>query len=672
MTTTANTLRKISAFLAACFLIATASYAGAFTAVVSGNWNSTTTWGGPVPPTELTNDQVTIPAGITVTMNANVTVNGPLSSITVAGTLNANPNTTLTVNSGLLAGTGTIEVDNLAITGTGSFTFAGTVQTGNCTIATPISTSANLEIDGTLKLDGVSFTILAGGDVNLAANTTIEIAGGGIVLSGGMIDLSDTYNVAYVQASATAGLELGGIGLNDVTIDVPPTDEVELSNNLMVKGTLYLNSGKLALKGHNLAITGHLDATGSGELSGNISSNITVNTTGNLTGTLKFNGPGNVVNNITIDINTGSRVAIEGSLTVLGMLDVTNGTFDFNGSSLTLEGTYSGAGTLSAGASSNLSIFTNGFVGSALTFETGGQTLNNFTVNISNGGSVELGSDVTVEGTLNLQAGFVNAGTHTITIGAAGSVSGGGSNSYVITGMGGALKIGIAAGSGAATKFDIGTLQYYTPCLVTLAPGSAGGNVSAGVNAGVKAEGWSGFDISSMQPVVGATWFVESDITANLDMQLEVMWEAAMEVNAFNRGVAYISHYTQGAWDVEASAAATAQAGGMFSLKRSNITSLSPFAVFDENTITAIDRIEPGFSVQLYPNPVTEAIFLVMDLDFYGTLNVEVVALNGQVVYQTMTTGYQTTIPVGSLRNGNYLIRLFDDRINVVKPFTKM
>ena len=94
------------------------------------------------------------------------------------------------------------------------------------------------------------------------------------------------------------------------------------------------------------------------------------------------------------------------------------------------------------------------------------------------------------------------------------------------------------------------------------------------------------------QPVVDATWFVHSDITSNLNLNLGVAWSAAMEVNAFTNAAAYISHYTGGSWDATATAAATAQGGGMFSIQRTGLTSLSPFAVFNQNTSTNIEEVK--------------------------------------------------------------------------------
>ncbi len=70
------------------------------TAVASGNWSSTATWGGALPGVE---DDVTIPAGLTVTLDANVECGG----ILVAGRLEVQrANRTLLCDSILVQGTG--------------------------------------------------------------------------------------------------------------------------------------------------------------------------------------------------------------------------------------------------------------------------------------------------------------------------------------------------------------------------------------------------------------------------------------------------------------------------------------------------------------------------------------------------------------------------------------
>jgi hypothetical protein len=110
----------------------------------------------------------------------------------------------------------------------------------------------------------------------------------------------------------------------------------------------------------------------------------------------------------------------------------------------------------------------------------------------------------------------------------------------------------------------------------------------------------------------------------------------------------------------------------MFSLKRSNITSLSPFAVFDENTMTSINDIEVQASWSVYPNPAKDILYLNLDPALAGEYFVEIVNINGQVVSSARLVNNNTAVSLNGLSNGNYFIRLYNDRVKLVKPFAKM
>ncbi len=147
------------------------SYAANRTASVSGNWNSTVTWGGSAIPTSA--DAVTINAGITVTVNitnaqcasltfAGVTTNSALTfsgtnSLSITGLLSmprpsTSRNCTVNLNAGdLTCGSFTMLAtssgrNNIVNITTGTLTVSGTVTTGTtgCQI--------NLDDAGTLNM----------------------------------------------------------------------------------------------------------------------------------------------------------------------------------------------------------------------------------------------------------------------------------------------------------------------------------------------------------------------------------------------------------------------------------------------------------------------------------------------------------------------------------------
>lgn len=588
------TFKKVILIAMLLMMTGTVSYGATFTAVASGNWSSTTTWGGSVPPLTITSDQVIISSGINVTMDNNVTLNGALSVLTVQGTLSSATTETLTIVTGTTAGTGVIAVGNVMLSTAAAMSFSGSLTANTITCAAlNLLVSADIMVNQALTLSAGVLSLQTGGSLDVGANATIVVSGGVLTLNGGTLGLSGSYNVVYTSGSAIAGVELSGSGLSNVTINVGSGSTVTLTADLTVSGTLSLTSGTLVLAGNNLTIAGDISASGSGLISSTASANIFISTAASVSGSITFASSGNVVNN--------------------------------------------------------------------------------FTVNIGGNGSVMIGSNITIQGTLNLISGCLNTGSYNVEIGLSGSITGSSNTSYVITGLNGTLSMHLTAGASAAVTFPVGTSVQFCPAAVILNAGSASGEVFVGVVANVYASGTAGVDISLNQPVVDATWFIHSDITANLNMNLEVMWALAAEVNAFNHMAAYISHYTSGSWDVSATASATAEANGMFSLSRNNITSLSPFAVFDQNTNpTSVKEVPGEVSFDVYPNPAVDFIHVNYSSVGGDAAYLEIVNIIGtRLVYRRVMKS-NTIIPLDKLPPGNYFVRVYNDNMSLVKRFIKL
>ncbi len=227
--------RKIHLLIASLLLINIYAFGATYTAVTSGNWSSALTWGGTRPLFTLgIADQVTIGAGITVTMDSNVNVSGLLSQVSVAGTLTTATNT-LTVTSGTLTGTGAVVVNGLVLAATGTFSFTGTVaaNTFSNSIAS-LTMGARATVKDALNLMGI-ITIQAGGNITMGSLSVINVSGAQIDLSGGTLGLSSTYDVNYITSSASTGMELSGSGLRKVTINVSGANSVVLGSNLSNK-----------------------------------------------------------------------------------------------------------------------------------------------------------------------------------------------------------------------------------------------------------------------------------------------------------------------------------------------------------------------------------------------------------------------------------------------------
>jgi hypothetical protein len=148
-------------------------------------------------------------------------------------------------------------------------------------------------------------------------------------------------------------------------------------------------------------------------------------------------------------INNSNGVALHASRTLNGTLYLSAGNFSIGNNTLSLNGLITKtSGNLVGGSTSNLT-----FGGSGTATTLPAITLNNLTINRGNG--INLGGNVTLEGTLSLQNGALPIGNYTMNLnGAITKTSGtltGGNTSTIIFG-----------GSGAATGLYAITLHTLT------------------------------------------------------------------------------------------------------------------------------------------------------------------------------------------------------------------
>ncbi|HTA83951.1 MAG TPA: T9SS type A sorting domain-containing protein [Bacteroidia bacterium] len=742
---------KIGLLVAGIILTTGYVKAGTYTAVASGNWSSSVTWGGtPAPFNLAAGDQVTIASGITVTMDSTVTMNGLLAQISVAGTLSSSNSTSLNIDIGTLAGAGTIAVGNVSLNGGSTFSFTGnlTAQTFTSSII-GLTSAANIKVNKTLALwDALS--IQTGGTLNMAAGSTITIYGGQLNLGGGTLNLSASYNVKYVSASTTTGMELSGSGLNNVNINVGTGNTVTLGANLTTSDSLQFTSGTLVLNGNTLTINGAV--TGTASLTGDANANLVVNTSGGIASSLSFTSGGQTLNNFTLNIGSGNSLAIASALTVNGTLNMNSGAslsihgialnvngpltgsgmfmvnsssslivntqssvtapikltganignFTVNvgsgntvslGSDLTVAGTLnmqsgtlvlsnynmfvmgdiaaSGSGLISSTASSNVTISTATSPSGVLAFSSTGNVVNNLTVSVGGLGKVVMGSDVIIQGMLNFTSGYISTGSYNVQVAASGSIKGMSSTSYVITAPSGQLTLNVSTSSTAT--YPVGTGSYYFPASISLNAGSPSGTVGVNVSQGVYSQGTTGVDISANQPLVNATWLFETNISSGLNYSMVLSWPSSAEVNGFMHVSDYIAHYTAGNWDVNTFSSATASGSGMFSLQRNNLSSMSPFAVFDSSTSpSGVNEIADNNQFQVYPNPASDNIYVKNTFTSGELVYADIVNICGQTISTTrMENSSITTIPVKNLVTGVYFIRLYNDHMNIVEKFIK-
>jgi len=663
---------KKSFFLLFAFLfIQTVASATVFTAVESGNFNNSTTWGGTVPSFNNLVDQIIIPSGITVNLDNDLTMDGALTQITVNGKLTSSSNTKFNLTYGTINGNGIIDVDQVML-GTGAaIAFTGSFSSRTITNnALNLQTTGNFIVKESLTLSSGIITIQSGGNLTFGNNSTLIFDGGKLATNGGSLGLSSLYNVHYKSGNTMTGAELGGTGLNNVTVEIGSGNTLTLSNNLIINGMLTLTSGTLVVGANNLTLNGGISAAGSGNIT-TTNSNLTINSPSGTNGTLNFGGSSNALNNFTVNVGNLNNAQLTGTVTVNGNLTLTSGTLQLNSSNLILKGgiTSSGSGNISSTATSNITVNTTSSPLGALTFASSGNTLNSLTISIGGGGTLMIGSDLNIHGSLNFLNGKLDLVDNKLTIANDATITAYGNSSYIITGTSGALSMNATSTNSAGIRYPVGTMNHYLPAVVMINSGSNGGKVEVGVWPNVYKEGTSGIDISNTKHVVDATWIVTSNISSNLNMNLKVMWASSLEVNGFMRTNAYLSHYMNNKWDVGTIKSANTESDGMYSITRNNITSLSPFAVFDQTSA----EVKPKYTASaftIYPNPGSNNI----SLNIHNTtkpLTMEILNINGQLMASDTLENTPHVVSVKDLNPGCYFIKLYNSEINTTHRFIK-
>lgn len=825
-----STAGVLSAILALIICPAFAD-AATFTAVASGSWSANATWaGGVAPGSNISNDQIIIGSGLTVTADSDITIDGALASIDVDGTLDASAHSVAVIQ-GTVSGTGQIIVDEMSSATAAVILFAGQIDAH-----TFINNSASLtlaavtNVDDELHLNGGVLVIGSGG-LTLAGGTQVVVNGGSMSLSGGLFTATQSYTVVYVGDGGTVGLEASGSGLTGLEVDLDDSNaELMLAGDLVINGSLDLTQGELVVGNNSLTVNGmihgsgsasidamagseihitssgtgtldvafsgspevlaafefdgssgatlqlggdlqvtgdfdfsggtiHLngntlsvsgDFNGNGEFSASAGSAIEISGNGSIEGGLMFSAGNQMIDNIavdlsngqsimigsdvwvqnsfdfqngTIEIGSGNTLGLNGSATlganamfegnsdanleistsssvigditfsngsatigdltvdidgngsvslgsdlgVNGELDLQNGMLDLNGNTIMINGDIAsgGSGSISVDGSSDIEIHASGSLSGSLNFSSGSSTMGDLVIDIDNGGSVMLGSDAGVSGTLDLQNGFVALGSNDLMV--SGSISGGSSTSYVMTNGQGSLMLDVMAGG--SSMFPVGTDVHFSPAVLAQASGSASGMFGVSAMNGVLVNGTSGNFMSSWGSMVDHTWNVTSELSSNIDLDLTLTWEASAEVNGFTNAQSYISHYTNAAWDVSATAAATVNGQGNFELTRTGITSLSPFAVFDSNTAVGVDEAEE-LSVSFYPNPAVD----VLNYDMAGntaSMQIDVFDAAGRIVLTKTEQSSRGVIDMSDYPAGIYTIRIANEEQNQTARIVK-
>lgn len=621
----------------------------------------------------INNFTINLPSSATVDLNSDLTVSGNFSntsgtvdirdvSLTVGGNLSGSGRLQTNSNSSLALNGSTNISGNLNFTSGTMGTGGGTL--GNLTVA--LGTSNNVSLSGDVTISGM-LTLTSG---SLSLNGSELMLTGNISGSGtGTISGGNGASISIMSNGNVTGnlsLTAGGSNqrLDELVVNIANNGSISLGSNITIVNALELESGNLNLNGNTITVAANADimlnggasVLGIGNFDGSAGYNLILSGSGNVN--IGIFGSGNNMNDLSLDLDNGGMATLGSDLTVNGTLELLGGSLDLDGYNLNLNGNITGIGNgnIISDSSSSIAINSATSTTGSLNFSASGNTLGSLSVNIADGGLVSLRSELTIEDELTFTAGKLLLADGDLTIASGGQITGANSNSYIITNGEGSLQLNVA-GSGTRT-FAVGTQSNYTPAEITL-NGSSNGMFSVRVDEGVLSNGTSGNNSATVHSVVNATWFVESTMSTAMDIDLQVEWTSNMEVNGFNRDSAYISHYTAGAWDTDAEANAIVESSGRFSLTRTGITSLSPFAVFDTDAAVGVREIAAIENLSIYPNPT--ANMLNIPADAYAS-TIKIIDLNGATVIETTRAAYESaTINVGALSNGLYLVKVIGE-----------
>ena len=166
-----NLLKR--AFAAGVMYMAFITTMSAFTAVTSGDWSNAATWGGVAPGASVSNQDISIPNGITVNLDMDVTFSGLLNSFAVNGTLNSSASHSLSIGQGTFSGSGAVSIGMLEFTNLlATMSYTGTLSVDHFkNSGAALNIGGAVSIADTLNLDAGSIVLNTGANMQMAGAT---------------------------------------------------------------------------------------------------------------------------------------------------------------------------------------------------------------------------------------------------------------------------------------------------------------------------------------------------------------------------------------------------------------------------------------------------------------------------------------------------------------------
>ncbi len=327
----------------------------------------------------------------------------------------------VTYNNLTLSGSGAKTVTGATINGIlsleGTATAAGTTPTygaaatlqykGEAAQTTGIEFPATFNGTGGVIINNLSGVALSN---SVAINSTLTLTSGifsvgantltlnGPTIAGAPANLAATASSSLVFGGTTSGVLIptSVVALN--ALSITNTSTVTLQSSLIVSGIFNSTAGGLSIGANTLTLNGQINC---GTLTGGATSNVII------AGSGTANFPPVTLNNLTID----RMVSMCGNVTVGGVLILSSGALSIGANTLALSDGANlsyGAGSLTGGVTSNLTIGT----GTVITLNTILNGLNNFNTSRN----INLGADLSINGTLTLSAGTFTVGPTILTL----------------------------------------------------------------------------------------------------------------------------------------------------------------------------------------------------------------------------------------------------------------
>ncbi|MCO6497026.1 MAG: T9SS type A sorting domain-containing protein [Chitinophagaceae bacterium] len=513
-------------FVISCF---SAKGQPTYTSQADGDWNASSTWGGPVPGSGdnvvinhavFFNSAITRNSGTTTTINANHSLTAQ-ATITNNGTTNVygtfqldnggyadgnnffhyftgsylvfNNGSNYDINSGQRFWPSTSNApDNVQINTGSSATLNDASKTvNNLILWGGFTNNQTLTINGTLTINtngfigGNSPTYGTGSTLIYATGTTFGLGQEWRASSSPYnVEITNNTTLSYStipeERSINGNLTIDGGSKLDYGTASQMTGALIVKENATVSGTLTLG----AFYGDDLKIGGNLIFNSGYSFNPNKRAVFFIKESGTQTITTPSNGD-LTIPYIRIGATTGSgtilqleqnlNISADGASAGDALIFYNNNdVLDMNGHNLSignsgLANTITGPGAFKGSTTSDLTLINQGSIGT-IQFATGSQTLRNLILNCTSGQTAAvLGSNLTLTGSgTTFNGGLLNIGNYNLTFGPSAAYTISGTGNYILTASGNTGTVTKNFSSAGSFTYPIGDASNYTPATVNL------------------------------------------------------------------------------------------------------------------------------------------------------------------------------------------------------------